>query len=123
MDSKSGLISWSPPFSGNSRITRYVLSVHQSSCCLSSSATTTSEKRFNVSVSGTETSWLLSDLQPASNYSLSLTAVNALGSSDDSTLVSFVTDDEGESGSHLYYLQRVHPLSFASPVHLFDINF
>lgn len=100
VSSRSAQVMWSPPFSGNSRITRYIMSLSESSCrpvsLSSDTACDVTSRSFNVTISGQESSCRLTDLFPASNYSLTLTAVNVLGASDASHPLTFATDEEGE---------------------------
>jgi len=49
----------------------------------------------NISVPSTDTSWIVSDLLPWTNFSVRVSAVNSLGSSDPSTPAYFTTDEEG----------------------------
>ena len=59
------------------------------------------KRSFNHTVLAEETSFLLTNLAPDCNYSVSLIATNALGSSEASQSLRFRTDEEGEGGLHL----------------------
>ncbi|KAI1289176.1 Down syndrome cell adhesion molecule [Halotydeus destructor] len=136
--SKSAKLHWSPPFAGNSRLTKYTLTLDEldngspsssssssSSSSLSSSSSSSSApvalkasafhreiiygNRKNISIPPTETSWLISDLYPMTNYSLRLASVNVLGTSELSNAITFTTDEEvpTEAPKHI----KAHPVS------------
>ena len=54
-----------------------------------------STQRKNLTIPSTETSWLIADLFPMTNYSLKVAAVNSLGMSELSSSFAFTTDEEG----------------------------
>lgn len=166
ISSKSAKISWSPPFSGNSRVTKYQLFLeefatlsigHYSSPTTDSlmtlgrdsggsntffqiqSQTTSSGLhnnnnvtmmmvgsskgrpeivpsslsspssaslgdgvvyggggKRNLTISPSETTWIIPDLFPFTNYSVRVSAVNSLGMSETSAPLLFVTEEEGK---------------------------
>ena len=50
----------------------------------------------NLTISPSETSWIIPDLLPFTNYSVRVSAVNSLGMSEPSAPLSFVTEEEGK---------------------------
>ncbi|XP_054161030.1 cell adhesion molecule DSCAM-like, partial [Oppia nitens] len=100
ISSRSARVSWAPPFTGNSRITKYHIYLNESPLngppmsMMMMSSTLPSQKR-NITIPGTEMVWTISDLSPNNMYSLSVSAVNSLGMSQSSTpAINFQTDEE-----------------------------
>lgn len=165
ISSKSVKISWSPPFSGNTRVTKYQLFLEEfptfghytlpttdtvrdsggsnsfpmvplqtmttglhtngnsketmmlvgsskggPEITSSSSSIATSSGgggggggvvyggggKRNLTISPSETSWIIPDLLPFTNYSVRVSAANSLGMSEPSASLSFVTEEEGK---------------------------
>lgn len=86
--SRSASISWTPPYSGNSPITKYTVQYWRVS---------TSHRLEEMEVAGTQNSVLLQDLKPGISYQVSIVADNAVGSSQPSSAMSFTTSEEGKS--------------------------
>lgn len=85
-DGRSATISWSPPFSGNSPITNYVIQYKPDN------VTTYT----NVTISGNENYLSIRGLKPVSKYHARVVAVNMLGKSDSSEVTLITTDEEGK---------------------------
>lgn len=93
-------MSWSHPFSGNSRILKYFIYLKEYSVL-----NLFEVQKRNISVPATETFWFISDLTQYTNYSLILTAVNNIGESEPSVLQTFQTDEEGKC-FFFFYLHK-----------------
>ncbi|CAG2102462.1 unnamed protein product [Medioppia subpectinata] len=85
--SRSARVSWAPPFTGNSRITKYHI-------YLKENPTEISQQKRNITIPGTETVWTISELLPNNVYSLNVAAVNSLGISQSSLSINFQTQEE-----------------------------
>ncbi|CAG2161346.1 unnamed protein product [Oppiella nova] len=85
--SRSARVSWAPPFTGNSRITKYHI-------YLKENPTELSQQKRNITIPGTETVWTISELLPNNVYSLNVAAVNSLGISQSSLSINFQTEEE-----------------------------
>ncbi|KAF8795950.1 Down syndrome cell adhesion molecule-like [Argiope bruennichi] len=83
-------LSWEPPFSGNSLITKYILHIRENGSAASMSR--------NISVPGTNTSADISDLRPAKGYDVYLIAENAIGASGPGRTFHFKTEEEVPDG-------------------------
>ncbi|KAI1289732.1 Down syndrome cell adhesion molecule-like protein 1 -like protein [Halotydeus destructor] len=88
IDGRSAKISWSPPFSGNSPITHYVVQ-HKALQDDWSSQTGSA-----LTISGTESNFRLRNLHPVTSYQLRLMAANAVGKSEPSSAIDFTMDEE-----------------------------
>ncbi|RWS30283.1 cell adhesion molecule-like protein, partial [Leptotrombidium deliense] len=87
--SRSAHVSWSPPFSGNSRINKYFVYLEQ----FEENTKFVVDKR-NVTVAALETSTTIKDLKPLTKYSLSISAVNEIGVSERTPFITFETLEE-----------------------------
>ncbi|GIX79083.1 down syndrome cell adhesion molecule-like protein Dscam2 [Caerostris extrusa] len=105
-------LSWEPPFSGNSLITKYILHIREngknsflllpefayfsvlSQVCVGSA----SSQSRNISVPGTNTSADISDLRPSTGYDVYLIAENAIGPSGAGRTFHFKTEEEVPDG-------------------------
>ncbi|GIY09920.1 down syndrome cell adhesion molecule-like protein Dscam2 [Caerostris darwini] len=83
-------LSWEPPFSGNSLITKYILHIRENGSASSQSR--------NISVPGTNTSADISDLRPSTGYDVYLIAENAIGPSGAGRTFHFKTEEEVPDG-------------------------
>ncbi|GBL94720.1 Down syndrome cell adhesion molecule-like protein Dscam2 [Araneus ventricosus] len=83
-------LSWEPPFSGNSLITKYILHIRENGSAASMSR--------NISVPGTNTSADISDLRPSTGYDVYLIAENAIGASGPGRTFHFKTEEEVPDG-------------------------
>ncbi len=88
--SRSVCVSWSPPFSGNSRLTKYEIYLKENKSEIST-------QTRNLTIPATDTLRTISDLLPMSNYSISVAAINLLGISEPSLEIRFQTEEEGKS--------------------------
>ncbi|XP_028968432.1 Down syndrome cell adhesion molecule-like protein 1 homolog [Galendromus occidentalis] len=88
--SRSASISWTPPYSGNSPITKYTVQYWRVS---------TSHRLEEMEVKGTQNSVLLQDLKPGIAYQVSIVADNAVGSSQPSSAINFTTSEEEPSAA------------------------
>lgn len=88
--SRSASISWRPPFSGNSPITRYVVQYWRKS------GAAHRLQEFNVSSSATST--LVKGLSPGLSYEMSVIAENEVGRSEPSETVQLYTGEEEPTG-------------------------
>ncbi|XP_055947649.1 cell adhesion molecule Dscam2-like isoform X2 [Argiope bruennichi] len=86
--SRSVTLSWSPTFSGNSPVTKYIIQYGNES------TDNKDEDLRETAVSGSEISAIVSGLLPASSYKFRISAENALGISDPSEFITVVTDEE-----------------------------
>ncbi|XP_023349612.1 Down syndrome cell adhesion molecule-like protein 1 [Eurytemora carolleeae] len=89
ISSRSGTLSWEPPFSGNSGILHYT--VHS----VQGSGTGAVNE---ITVSGQSRSLIIRSLTPGKDYSLTVRAHNAIGPSNSSKPVSFTTLEEAPTG-------------------------
>ncbi|XP_054724333.1 cell adhesion molecule DSCAM-like [Uloborus diversus] len=88
--SRSVSVSWSPPYTGNSPITKYVLQYWRDA----------GRHRLEEKVvSSAQTSALIKDLHPGINYGLAIVAENTVGRGEPSDTISFSTGEEEPSGS------------------------
>ncbi|GFS52415.1 titin [Trichonephila inaurata madagascariensis] len=90
--SRSASVSWSSPYTGNSPITKYVLQYWRDA--VSGGRHRLQEKI----VSSAQTSALIKDLHPGTNYGLAIVAENTVGRGEPSDTVSFTTGEEEPSG-------------------------
>ncbi|KAG8200003.1 hypothetical protein JTE90_006241 [Oedothorax gibbosus] len=86
--SRTVTLSWSPTFSGNSPVTRYIVQMGNSSKEGSYS------QLKQIVVSGSEISAVVRGLIPATSYQFRILAENALGMSEHSEVTTVVTDEE-----------------------------
>ncbi|GFY47205.1 titin [Trichonephila inaurata madagascariensis] len=93
--SRSASVSWSSPYTGNSPITKYVLQYWRDA--VSGGRHRLQEKI----VSSAQTSALIKDLHPGTNYGLAIVAENTVGRGEPSDTVSFTTGEEEPSGAPL----------------------
>ena len=98
--SRSATITWQLPFTGNARVERMRLSLRELS--------TSPNKPYldggvrNLTFSPLQSGqWTIGELQPFTNYSLTLTAINSLGESAPSESLLFQTEEEGKLISYL----------------------
>ncbi|CAL1295381.1 unnamed protein product, partial [Larinioides sclopetarius] len=97
-------ISWSPPYSGNSRLLKYLLAYEESRDAIS-----TSKDVKQVAIPPSETTWSISSLTPNTRYSIRISAVNDLGESESSNPLEVATEEEAPGGPPLSV--KVLPLS------------
>ncbi|GBL76502.1 Down syndrome cell adhesion molecule [Araneus ventricosus] len=91
--SRSASVSWSSPYTGNSPITKYVLQYWRD-------AVSGGRHRLEEKVvSSAQTSALIKDLYPGTNYGLAIVAENTVGRGEPSDTISFTTGEEEPSGS------------------------
>ncbi|XP_077540887.1 cell adhesion molecule Dscam1-like [Haemaphysalis longicornis] len=89
--SRSASVSWSPPYSGNSPVAKYVIQFWKDSG--------TAHRLQEVAVPGSQTSTLVNDLHPGSTYHLSILAENSVGVGVASTPVKLHTGEEEPSAA------------------------
>nr|XP_037281520.1 Down syndrome cell adhesion molecule-like protein Dscam2 isoform X1 [Rhipicephalus microplus] len=89
--SRSASVSWSPPYSGNSPVAKYVIQYWKDSG--------TAHRLQEVAVPGSQTSALVGDLHPGSTYHLSILAENSVGVGLASTPVKLHTGEEEPSAA------------------------
>ena len=98
ISSRTVRLSWSPPFGGNTRITKYYIYLEETTrgngYGINRIDSMGSQIR-NITIPSSEVSWSISDLLPMTNYSISVAAVNSLGISDPSPPITFQTEEEG----------------------------
>ncbi|XP_064487529.1 hemicentin-1-like [Ornithodoros turicata] len=87
--SRAASVSWSPPYSGNSPVAKYVIQFWRD--------TGTAHRLQEVAVPGSQTSALVGDLHPGSHYQLNILAENSVGVGQPSTSVRFHTGEEEPS--------------------------
>ncbi|XP_077487047.1 cell adhesion molecule Dscam1-like isoform X3 [Amblyomma americanum] len=87
--SRSASVSWSPPYSGNSPVSKYVIQYWKDSG--------TAHRLQEMAVPGSQTSALVGDLHPGSTYHLSILAENSVGVGLASTPVKLHTGEEEPS--------------------------
>ncbi|PRD32753.1 UNVERIFIED_CONTAM: Down syndrome cell adhesion molecule-like protein 1, partial [Trichonephila clavipes] len=104
-------ISWSPPYSGNSRLLKYILVYEEISEIRDKISTgkTPSVDAKQVTIPPSETTWSINGLTPNTRYSIRISAVNALGESESSNPVEVATEEEAPGGPPLEV--KVLPLS------------
>ena len=91
--SRSTTITWQLPFAGNARVERMRLSLKE----LTANTKYLDGGLRNLTFSPLQTGqWTIGELQPYTNYSLTLTAINALGESPPSESLLFQTEEEGK---------------------------
>jgi Down syndrome cell adhesion protein len=98
-DARSATISWTPPYSGNSPVTHYIVQWKPNDV---SDSKWTSKEIINASVSGSENFATLRGLRPITRYDARVIAVNNLGKSDPSEPLRFSTDEEAPGGPPLH---------------------
>jgi hypothetical protein len=98
-DARSASISWTPPYSGNSAVTHYIVQWKPSDV---TDSKWTSKEVINASVSGSENFAALKGLRPITRYDTRVIAVNNLGKSDPSEPLRFTTDEEAPGGPPLH---------------------
>ncbi|XP_035230455.1 Down syndrome cell adhesion molecule-like protein Dscam2 isoform X6 [Stegodyphus dumicola] len=91
--SRSVSVSWSPPYTGNSPITKYVLQYWRDA------ASGGRHRLEEKVVTSAQTSALIKDLHPGTNYGLAIVAENTVGRGEPSDTVSFSTGEEEPSGA------------------------
>ncbi|KAH9406242.1 hypothetical protein TYRP_013848, partial [Tyrophagus putrescentiae] len=104
-DGRSVRLVWSQPYSGNSPLTHYVLQHKLENEKWSAHFT-------NISVLASESSVSIGGLQPTTAYQVRLFAVNSLGRSEPSDVVSVLTAEETPGGPPLHI--KTMPLSSTS---------
>lgn len=87
--SKSVSISWSHPFNGNSQVTKYVLSYWRDG-----RNHHRNQKLHQEDLKPSVTSHIVKDLLPGTNYAITVTAVNDVGSGEPSAPSRFTTGEE-----------------------------
>ncbi|XP_076325922.1 cell adhesion molecule Dscam1-like isoform X2 [Tachypleus tridentatus] len=90
--SRTVTVAWSPSYSGNSRITKYIVGYENPEFGIEGN--TESE----VIVPASETKAVITGLSPMTIYSFRISAVNDLGQSDPSRVVVATTDEEAPGG-------------------------
>uniref|UniRef100_T1IRM3 Down syndrome cell adhesion molecule-like protein Dscam2 n=1 Tax=Strigamia maritima TaxID=126957 RepID=T1IRM3_STRMM len=86
-------LSWTRPFEGNNQITHFIVTIK--------AATDPWTKTHNFSAPAKDTTVVISDLKPATNYHCRVLAVNEAGSSEPSESINFSTLEEAPSGTPL----------------------
>jgi len=89
--SRSASLVWSSPFAGNSPITSYVIQYWRKN---TNDASSQNHRRQEFTVSGTQTSALITNLMPALTYEASVIAENQVGRSEPSENVAIVTGED-----------------------------
>ncbi|XP_071041968.1 cell adhesion molecule Dscam1 isoform X3 [Parasteatoda tepidariorum] len=102
--SRSVDISWSPPYSGNSRLLKYILTYEEATeekegSLKSGNLLGGNPKR--VTIPPSEITWTINGLTPDTRYFILISAVNALGESESSNPVTAVTEEEAPGGPPL----------------------
>lgn len=93
--SRSATITWQLPFTGNARVERMRLSLRELSA--SQNKLYLDGGVRNLTFSPLQSGqWTIGELQPFTNYSLTLTAINSLGESAPSESLLFQTEEEGK---------------------------
>ncbi|XP_055939789.1 cell adhesion molecule DSCAML1-like isoform X1 [Argiope bruennichi] len=88
--SRSASVSWAPPYSGNSPITKYIVQYWRD-------IGGASHRLLEISAPSSQSSALLKDLQPGTSYVLKVVAENAVGRGEPSDGVFFRTGEEEPS--------------------------
>lgn len=91
--SQSASLVWSTPFAGNSPITSYIIQYWRKNTN-EAGQTTQNHRRQEFTVSGTQTSALISNLMPAITYEASIIAENQVGRSEPSENVVINTGED-----------------------------
>ncbi|XP_074599693.1 cell adhesion molecule Dscam1-like [Brevipalpus obovatus] len=91
VESRSAVISWTIPYSGNSMILFY-----QVECKLAHHDWNSKEK-ITETITGSLNTLTLRNLQPITSYQLRMRAQNSIGFSDYSEMMQFTTDEEAPS--------------------------
>ncbi|XP_040074519.1 Down syndrome cell adhesion molecule-like protein Dscam2 [Ixodes scapularis] len=86
---RSASVTWSPPYSGNSPVAKYVIQFWKDSGA--------AHRLQEVAVPGSQTSALVGDLHPGSTYQLNILAENSVGVGQASTPVKLHTGEEEPS--------------------------
>ena len=118
--SKSCSVKWSPPFSGNLPLNKYLIQwkidkgnvnghIDGKFIKFLSDPWTSA---FSTEISGNSAQLFITDLKPLTNYDIRIVGSNSHGDSEPSKSVSFVTEEEAPSSSPLAV--RVEPLSSSS---------
>ncbi|GIY33625.1 hypothetical protein CEXT_602321 [Caerostris extrusa] len=90
-------ISWSPPYSGNSRLLKYILTyeeIGESRNEISGGKIPHSNVK-QVTILPSEITWSIEKLTPNTKHSIKISAVNVLGESESSNPVEVATEEEG----------------------------
>jgi len=87
--SKSVSVSWSHPYSGNSQVSKYILRYWRQGRNWS-----WNQRLHEEELKPSVTSYIIKDLQPGTSYSLTVTAVNEVGSGESSFVSRFTTGEE-----------------------------
>lgn len=90
IESRSAIISWTVPYSGNSLILSYQIEYKPSH------RDWNSKEKSVETVTGSVNTITLRNLHPLTSYQLKMRCQNAIGYSDYSDIVQFTTDEEGE---------------------------
>ncbi|XP_071033639.1 cell adhesion molecule Dscam1-like [Parasteatoda tepidariorum] len=107
--SRSLDLSWSPPYSGNSRLLKYTFSYKK---VLDEEQKSVKIETKRVTIPPSETTWTVNGLIPNTRYSIQISAVNALGESENSNPVTVTTEEEAPGGPPLS--AKALPLSSTS---------
>lgn len=91
--SRSAAIVWSAPFSGNSPITSYVIQYWRKNTN-EAGQSSQNHRRQELTVSGVQTSALITNLMPALTYEVSVIAENQVGRSEASENVAISTGED-----------------------------
>lgn len=93
--SRSASLVWSTPFAGNSPITSYIIQYWKKSTSdFGSGGSTQNHRRQEFTVSGTQTSALITNLMPAVTYEASVIAENQVGRSEPSENIVISTSED-----------------------------
>ncbi|XP_015784401.1 Down syndrome cell adhesion molecule [Tetranychus urticae] len=84
--SKSISLRYSLPYSGNSPVTKYIIQWKKDGGTWSKASTT--------EIDGTATQVFINDLKPLTNYDIRMFAVNNIGKSEPSKVITITTDEE-----------------------------
>ncbi|KAG8187492.1 hypothetical protein JTE90_027214 [Oedothorax gibbosus] len=97
------MISWSPPYSGNSRLLKYLLVYEEVAGDMEriphGRVPTSNVKQ--VAIPPSETTWSVPNLVPNTRYAFRISAINALGESESGNPVSVSTEEEAPGGPPL----------------------
>ncbi|XP_022235304.1 Down syndrome cell adhesion molecule-like protein Dscam2, partial [Limulus polyphemus] len=94
--SRTVTVAWSPSYSGNSRITMYIVSHQRADFNIGGNM------ESEVTVPASKTKAIITGLSPVTTYSFRISAVNDLGQSDPSRVVVATTDQEAPGGPPLF---------------------
>lgn len=92
--SRSASIVWSSPFAGNSQITSYIVQYWRKNINEASGQSSQNHRRQEFTVSGTQTSALITNLMPALTYEASVIAENQVGRSEPSENIVINTGED-----------------------------